>query len=187
MKLPPMESCLVKINLLKFLIKFSLAASLMGCSTNIEVNSKFCQGDGQWVSGRFDLEKRNLAGEQLFVDQETFVFAGVGVKDLSYEELLEEIGVQCSEIKTFRLTTYSTWFETILSIVPLFRFRSVLASGSYLKNEDANLMKNINEERSNVDESAAVDAPLNEEDIPDALLEDAGASTQEFSDDDFEE
>lgn len=161
---------------------------MLGCSTNIEVNSKFCQGSGEWVSGRLILEKRNEVGEQLFIDQETFVFAGVGVKDLTYEELLEELNISCDEIKTFRLTTYSTWFESVLSIVPLFRFRSILVSGSYLKKEDANLMKNITEERSELDESAATDAPDKVEEIPDALLEDTGAASEKvFSDDDFSE
>lgn len=180
-----MEYYPVKMNLLKFPIISLVLLGLCSCSTNIEVNSRFCQGNGEWVPMRYDLEERNTAGEQLFVDQETFVFGGVGVKELTYEELLEELKIGCDEIKTFRLTTYSTWFESILSFIPLFRFRSILVSGSYLKKEDASLVQKINQERANTEESAAVDAEI--EEVPEALMEDSSMSQEEFSDDDFDE
>jgi hypothetical protein len=173
------------MNLLKYLITSLALFNVIGCSTNIEVNSKFCQGTGEWIPMRFNLEERNTAGEQLFVDQETFVFGGVGVKQLTYEELIEELNIGCDEIKTFRLTTYSTWFESVLSFIPLFRFRSILVSGSYLKNEDASLVKKINEERSNTEESAAIDSPI--EEVPDALMDAGTMGEEEFGDDDFEE
>ena len=95
--------------ILKFLITslffFFFLMVLASCSTNIEVNSRFCGGNGEWIPMRYDLERRNSFGEQTFANQETFVFAGVGVKKLGYDELLESLKVRCDEIKTFRLTT----------------------------------------------------------------------------------
>lgn len=169
-------SCHIKILLLILLLN--------GCSTNIEINSKFCQGDGVWISRENDLEDRNLKGEQVFRDKDYFVFAGVGVKELAYEEVLEDLEIECGEIKTIRVTTYSTWFESILSFIPLFRFRSILVSGSYLKKDDADLVNSITKERGE-DDQAEGESSVNE--IPDALLDGSNASEEEYTEDDFEE
>lgn len=177
---------LIRTILLSYHISFFLLLFILnGCSTNIELNSKFCQGDGLWISRQNDLEERNLKGEQVFRDKDYFVFAGVGVKELAYEEILEDLEIECGEIKTIRVTTYSTWFESILSFIPLFRFRSILVSGSYLKKDDANLVNSITKERGEESESDKDSNSINE--IPDAILDGSNAAEEEYTEDDFEE
>ena len=172
---------------------------IQSCSTNIQLSSKFCEGEGLWNSKSENLDRRGLEGEQVFKEKEYFVFAGVGVKDLSYEELLEDLDVKCEEIKTFRLTTYSTWFESILSVIPLFRFRSLRVSGTFLKSDDAKLVESLNRERQDtsekdtpkyIEDNTEGNSLLNtseESGFPSELIDGNTSEETEYSEDDFEE
>ncbi|MGB0454299.1 MAG: hypothetical protein ACPGJV_11365 [Bacteriovoracaceae bacterium] len=181
-----------------------LLFALTSCSTDITIVPIYCDTDGKWINipENYTIDSKKTDNEvkdryilqnqyDLAIEKDLLVWGGVGTKKMSFEEVFEYEKIKCNDIQTFQVTTYSTWFESALSIIPLLRVRSLRIRASYQRKEDKELYEKIDQERSTTptpSEEAIDNVQAEEETDADieAILDGSDEDT-EYSEDDFEE